>query len=177
MRNKDAFFILFPLCFFVILFSSSIKTKALVLPPDDILVEENISQLEFVAFKKNELPEFLINAEELRVHGLNDAIKLTPQGNRFEDPTQYFRISTDVTSSLDCMDCANLVSIYITPYITTGTPEWIKNQNPLQEEYFNRNRVKLFVAGRIVFITAPKDVQLDAFLRYLRERIILNKTS
>lgn len=123
-------------------------------------------------------PEFEVSVQDLERAGFKNVVQLTPLQTRFVGPMQYFRVfvtSSVSTTLYDCDDCASLISVYSTPIIATGTPKWALQNNPTIEYVHGRSRLQLFVAGRILFITAPDDPALQTFMQAMRERIVLNK--
>jgi hypothetical protein len=157
-----------------------LNAQALVLEPY-VPAEEIPLSVEFTSnLTSVEKVDFLVTVAELESVGFKNVVKLSPSGTRFFLPTQYFRVqevNNSTTSLQDCEDCSSLLAVYTTPIIATGTPQWVKDQNPFIEKINGRMRAKTFVAGRVLFVNSPENSALQIFMQHMRQRIILNKTS
>ncbi len=126
--------------------------------------------------------QFLTTVEDLKKAGFTSVveIKVLPEIKRFELPVQYFNVAEKIPESdmqKDCSDCGQLVSVYVTPVVTSTTlPLWAIKNNPSTTKVAGRIQVKIFVAGQIIYITTPNENLGLKLANILRERIILNQT-
>lgn len=123
--------------------------------------------------------QFLTTIQDLSQVGFSKVEEVKPESSRFKIPVQYFRVGEHLDpqeAQLDCVDCSNLVAVYITPQIVTSSPLWVVNNNPTIDTIGGRARIKLFVASRIIFIISSQEEYARKLAERLRERVILNNT-
>jgi hypothetical protein len=126
--------------------------------------------------------QLLTTTEDLKKAGFTSVteIKTLPEMKRFELPVQYFNVGEKIPESdmqNDCSDCGQLVSVYVTPVVTSTTlPLWAIKNNPSASKIAGRIQIKIFVAGQIAYITSPNENLGLKLANILRERIILNQT-
>ncbi len=125
---------------------------------------------------------FSTSADDLEKAGFTNVIQMKPKPEikRFELPVQYFTVDQKISENEqknDCADCASLVSVYVTPVVTSTTlPLWAIKNNPEIGKVAGRTQIKTLVAGRIIYIASPDSNLGLKLANILRERIILNQT-
>lgn len=101
-----------------------------------------------------------VSADDLAAAGIQDAVTVAPDRDRFQPPVAYFRIIEKLSAAeakKDCSDCGNLVAIYAAEAPTV--PGWVAEPKLQFVKVGGRLQVRAYIASkkRIVTVTAPSE--------------------
>ena len=111
-----------------------------------------------------------ITVDDLAAAGVQKAVAVPPDHDRFRPPVAYFRTPEKLSAAdakLDCTDCADLIAIYAAE--TSSIPSWVTETKMQFVKIGGRLQVRAYIAAkkRVITVTAPSEATARKISAYL----------